>query len=103
MLCQVCESEEAAWTLIPIGEGLPQSIGNGCFARFGLAAAKELLPAEEIAETLGPMFVGPATAARELDSTPKRSATPGRRKAKLGAQPEPAGDPPEGAEVEAAE
>jgi hypothetical protein len=96
MLCEVCNEEEATVTLIPVGEGMPQSIGAACFARFGLEAAKANLPAEEIAASLGPMFVGPAVASRELDTTPKRSARKAKPKAELGAQPDLDGDPPEG-------
>jgi len=63
MLCDGCEAEEAAFTLIPTGaDGLPESIGPGCFARRGLALAKLILPAEEIAAELGPMFVSPGRA-----------------------------------------
>lgn len=32
----------------------------GCFARFGLDFAKAVLPPEEIAAQVGPMFVNPA-------------------------------------------
>ena len=60
MLCEICEAEEAAFTIIPTGEGMPQSLGPACFARAGLGLAKEILDPEEIASTLGPMFVKPA-------------------------------------------
>jgi len=103
MLCSICEEEEAAFTVIPTGQGDPSIIGPVCFARSGLELAKEILPAEEIAHILGPMFVGPAAAARELDATPKRSKGKARRKADVGAEPNPDGDPAEGAETAAAE
>lgn len=98
MLCQICNEEEAAYTIIPTGEGLPQTLGVTCIARWVLEGIKDVLPAQEIAAALGPMFVGPAAASRELDSTPKRSAKKGKRTAKLGAQPDPDGGPPEGAQ-----
>lgn len=60
MLCQICEAEDAAFTVIPVGEGDPQILGPACFARSGLEFAKAALPAEEIAAVLGPMLVGPA-------------------------------------------
>ena len=60
MICEVCNEEEAVFTMIPTGEGLPESIGAACLARRGLELAKAILPAEEIAATLGPMFVTPA-------------------------------------------
>jgi hypothetical protein len=58
--CQVCESEEAMFTVIPTGEGMPEVLGPACFARAGLDFAKQILPPEEIAQALGPMFVQPA-------------------------------------------
>jgi hypothetical protein len=61
MDCEVCGQEEAAFTIIPTGQGMPQSLGAACFARAGLELAKAILPAEEIADTLGPMFVKPPT------------------------------------------
>lgn len=60
MNCEVCNEEEAVFTMIPVGEGLPESIGAACLARRGLELAKAILDAEEIAATLGPMFVTPA-------------------------------------------
>jgi hypothetical protein len=60
--CQVCGQEPEAFTVIPSGQGDPQFLGVACLARFGLEMAKEVLPPEEIAATLGPMFVAPARA-----------------------------------------
>jgi hypothetical protein len=60
MNCEVCDLEEFAFTVTPAGEGAPRFLGPACFARFGLELAREILPAEEIAATLGPMFVTPA-------------------------------------------
>ena len=78
MNCEVCEQEEAVVTLIPTGsEGMPQSVGSACFARFGLETAKQVLPAEEIAGILGPMFVQPpakAPAAKAPKSKPGKAA-----------------------------
>lgn len=71
MRCEVCEAEEAAFTIIPTGDGLPQSLGPACFARSGLELAKAILPAEEIAATLGPLFVTPART-EALAKAPKR-------------------------------
>jgi len=61
MQCKICDEEEAIFTVIPVGEGLPQILGPVCFARAGLDLAKSILPAEEIAAILGPMFVQPDT------------------------------------------
>jgi hypothetical protein len=77
MLCEVCEQEEAVFTIIPTGEGMPQSLGPACFARSGLEFAKAVLPAEEIASVLGPMFVQPAQAPAS-----RPAAAPKRRKSK---------------------
>jgi hypothetical protein len=71
MNCELCNEEEAAFTIIPVGEGMPQSLGPACFARAGLELAKQILPAEEIASTLGPMFVTPMTPKDETGA-PKR-------------------------------
>lgn len=72
MNCEGCNEEEAVFTLIPVGEGLPESIGVACFARRGLELAKRVLPAEEIAQQLGPMFVGPATPAAQVKGSKRR-------------------------------
>ena len=79
MQCEICGQEEAAFTIIPTGEGMPQSLGAACFARSGLELAKAILPAEEIAQTLGPMFVSPSRA-RALKKAAAESPQP---------QPEP--------------
>jgi hypothetical protein len=95
MNCQICDAEEATLNLVPTGEGMPQFVGPACFARMGLALAKEILPAEEIAATLGPLFVTPA----------RKEALKGGKKSRPGdtitAEPEavapegPAGGPDE--------
>jgi hypothetical protein len=83
MICEGCEAEEAAFTMIPTGEGLPESIGPACFARRGLELAKIILPAEEIAHVLGPMFVTPHLA----------EALKGKSKMAKGEAPEPEPQP----------
>ena len=77
MLCEVCEAEEAAFTIIPTGpDGFPQSLGPGCFARAGLQLAKDLLPAEEVAATLGPLFVSPSRAEALAKSSKRTKPEP---------------------------
>lgn len=71
MLCEICAAEEAAFTIIPVAEGMPQTLGPACYARSGLEFAKAVLPPEEIAQTLGPMFVTPGRA-QALAKAPKR-------------------------------
>lgn len=92
MRCEVCEAEEAAFTIIPTAEGMPQSLGPACFARSGLELAKAILPAEEIAATLGPLFVTPARAEAIGRGSKRRKAE--EPEAEPEAKAEPA--PPEG-------
>jgi hypothetical protein len=98
MRCEVCEAEEAAFTIIPTGEGLPQSLGPGCFARSGLELAKAILPAEEIAATLGPLFVSPARA----EAIAKGSKRAKREEPEPKPEPEPEPEPTEGPTEESA-
>lgn len=84
MLCEVCEAEEAAFTIIPTGEGMPQVLGASCFARSGLELAKAILPPEEIAQTLGPMFVA-GIVAEEVNG-PGQAAPKRGRKSKAEAE-----------------
>jgi hypothetical protein len=95
MNCELCEEEEALFTIIPIGEGMPQSLGAACFARAGLEFAKAALPAEEIASVLGPMFVQPNTSP-ELKAAHKATIKGRKSKAKEPDAPEG----PAGGEVE---
>lgn len=79
LTCEICGVEEAAFTVIPTGEGMPQSLGAACFARAGLNLAKEVLDPVEIAETLGPMFVPPArvkTLRKARSETPAHEPEP---------------------------
>lgn len=92
MHCEVCEAEEAAFTIIPVAEGMPQSLGPACFARAGLEIAKAVLPAEEIAATLGPMFVTPA----RQEALAKDSKRRGRKAPAEAADQEPETGPAAG-------
>ena len=69
--CDGCDGAEPTAFIIGNAEtGDQQFLGYGCFARMGLEFAKVILPAEEIAERLGPMFVRgaekPAEAAKRV-------------------------------------
>ena len=55
--CDMCEQEEAAFIVGDVSTGDQKFLGPGCFARFGLEFAKNVLPGEEVAAQLGPMFV----------------------------------------------
>lgn len=57
MICDICAEEEALFMVGNMQTGDQVAFGPACFARQGLEAAKALLPAEEIAAQLGPMFV----------------------------------------------
>lgn len=93
MLCEVCNEEEAAFTMIPTGEGLPESIGPVCLARRGLELAKVILPAEEIAATLGPMFVTPAREDLHEDAAKQRKGRKSKAPADAPAAEGEAGGP----------
>lgn len=82
MICEICNENEVAWTLIPIGEGLPQSLCDSCLAIRGIVWSKENLPAEEIAAMLGPMFVTPAREDLHQDAAKVRKG----RKSKAAAE-----------------
>ena len=106
MNCQLCDEEPAAFTIIPAGQGDPQILGAACFARAGLELAKAILPAEEIAAQLGPMFVhSPQEAEAELGKA-RRKGGKSKPAPAVGAEPGPPGDPEvvaeEGAEPKAA-
>jgi hypothetical protein len=77
MLCEVCNTEEAAFTVIPVGEGMPQTLGPACLARWVLQNCRDVLPAEEIAGLLGPMFVQPPQGQPTEAETPAK----GRKRA----------------------
>jgi hypothetical protein len=99
MNCEVCDANPVEWTLIPTGpEGLPQSIYTACLARFGLEAAKKVLPGEEIAAALGPMFVAPARA----EALAKNSKRKGREEPEPTPEPTPDAGPTEGPPEESA-
>ena len=55
--CDICGQQPQAIQLGNMETGEQQFICVGCAARWGLDFAKAVLPAEEIANTLGPMFV----------------------------------------------
>ncbi len=95
MLCEVCESEEAAFTIIPTGQGDPQSLGPACFARSGLELAKAILPPEEIAQTLGPMFVTPARTEAVAKASKRRKSEEPEPKPEPEPEPEPTPGPDE--------
>lgn len=78
MLCEICNVEEAAFTILPIGEGMPQSLGPACLARWVLQNCKDVLPAEEIAQLLGPMFVA-GVVAEEINGPGQAESKQGRK------------------------
>src|SRR5207247_10148680 len=84
--CDTCQTEPVQFIVGNASTGEQQFLGVACFARFGLEFAKAVLPAQEIAAQLGPMFVNLSTASdQELENPPPKRA----RKSKA-AKEEPA-------------
>lgn len=90
--CDVCEIETVAFIVGNAETGDQQFLGPACFARMGLEFAKALLPAEEIAAALGPLFVNPA------ETPPSEAVEPrsGSKRKRAATEPQTAPRPPEG-------
>ena len=82
-LCDICGEQPQAIQLGNMDTGEQQFICVGCAARWGLDFAKAILPPEEIAAILGPMFVTPGRQ-EALD----KGATKRGRKSKAKAEAE---------------
>jgi hypothetical protein len=91
-VCDICQSEEAAFLVGNLADASQQFLGPGCFARAGLDFAKSVLPPEEIAEQLGPMFVSPGPAPAE-EGRPRKG---GRKSKPAEAESEPPAEPDPG-------
>lgn len=77
-MCDICGENPQVMQIGNMETGEQKFVCTGCFARFGLDFARAVLPAEEIAQVLGPMFVQPSEADhRGLEDPP---APPARRK-----------------------
>lgn len=87
-LCDVCEQEEGEYLFGMLNEG-SNFVGRACMARAGLEIARAVLPPEEIAEFLGPMFVNGGAASKP----PPKRATRNRKGA--GEKPREAAEEPE--------
>lgn len=83
--CDICGEQPQAIQLGNMDSGQQQFVCVGCAARWGLDFAKAVLPPEEIAQVIGPMFVDPA---REDLHEAAKSARKGR-KAKAEAETAP--------------
>lgn len=57
--CDICGQLPQAMQIGNMNTGEQQFVCVPCFCRFGLDLAKQVLPPEEIAAQLGPMFVPP--------------------------------------------
>jgi hypothetical protein len=75
--------------------GSSQTLGPACFARFGLEAAKAILPAEEIAQQLGPIFVQPPSNPHPGEAGKRRGRKASPAPAEAKAAKGKAGRPPE--------
>jgi hypothetical protein len=99
MNCDICGQLPQAYIISDMSNGEQKFLCAGCFARFGVDFAKAILPPEEIAEQLGPMFVTPGRQ-QALAKAPKSGRG---RKAKTNAEAEPEPKPDAGpAQVAAA-
>ena len=58
--CDICGELPQAMQIGNMNTGEQQFVCVPCFCRFGLDLAKQILPAEEIAAQIGPVFVNPA-------------------------------------------
>lgn len=97
--CDGCEEAPGTFMLSNVENGDTQSLCGPCLASFGLVFAKEVLPPELIAQTLGPIFVevgkGKPGPKRKRDSEPEPEPE--------ATEPEPGPEAAEGLEeVEAA-
>lgn len=82
--CDICGEQPAAFIITLIETGDTNYQCPGCYARLGLEAAKTILPPEEIASQLGPMFVegggqpgNGKRARRRAQEPPEEAAEPG--------------------------
>ena len=95
-LCDICGEQPQAIQLGNMETGEQQFICVGCAARWGLDFAKAVLPSEEVAGILGPMFVTPG----RQEALDKGAAKRGRKsKAKAEAEAEAEGETGGAAEV----
>ena len=93
--CDICGEQPQSMQIGNMQSGEQQFVCAGCFARFGLDFAKAILPPEEIAAIVGPMFVDPAREDLHEEAKSQRRA----RKSKAATEPEqPAENPPGPAE-----
>lgn len=101
--CDGCGGQEVAMVSVTnVETGETTFYGAGCFARFGLAMAKEIIPAEEIAETLGPLFIKGG----KTEQAPRTGKAAGKRAGaaeESAKPPEPATEAVEGQPAAAAD
>lgn len=90
-LCDICETEEQKVAFGLLDSGDWKYLCPGCWMRASLDLIKEIMPAEEIAAVLGPMFVTPSRSEAIKEQGKK---TKGKRQA--APEPEkPAEEPPQ--------
>ena len=95
MNCDICGQLPQALIISDMSTGEQQFLCGGCFARWGLDFAKAVLPPEEIAERLGPMFVQ-SPRAQNAPAEKAAKSRPGRKtKAPAAQEPEPQPGEPE--------
>ena len=72
--CDICGDNPQAMQIGNMETGDQQFVCPPCFARFALDFAKAVLPPEEIAAVLGPMFVAPTQEGGKAPSRKSRRA-----------------------------
>lgn len=88
-MCDICGENPQQIQLGNMETGQQQFVCASCAARWGLDFAKAILPPEEIAAALGPMFVDPAREDLHEGAAKARKG----RKAKAAPEPPPAEAP----------
>lgn len=88
-MCDICGENPQQIQLGNMETGEQKFICAPCAARWGLDFAKGILPAEEIAQVLGPMFVAGVVAENVNGPGKARKG----RKAKAEPEPPPAEEP----------
>lgn len=88
MICDTCQELEAKFMVGNMETGDQLAVCPPCAGRWGITMAKIMLPGEEVAEMLGPMFVKPPTEAAEAPAEAPKSDKRPRKAAKRAAGPE---------------
>lgn len=86
--CDICGEQPQVMQIGNMMDGSQQFVCVPCFCRFGLDLAKQVLPPEEIAQVIGPMFVDPAREDLHQAHQTARGARKSKGKATPGVDPQ---------------